>query len=124
MVECRMNASPSFAATEATDDFLAPARERFRALLVERILSFEGFRQQATNGADVAQALTGISDLAHKLSGVGATLGFAELGAIAATLEQSIAADRQAETPPAQCFAAIDPLLESLLDEMEDHIEV
>jgi HPt (histidine-containing phosphotransfer) domain-containing protein len=123
MVESRMTAQPAFAGPAVTDDLLAPARDRFRALIVARILSFETLRQQAASGENVRQALTGISDLAHKISGVSATLGFASLGALAATVERSIAEGRQNHAQPAQCFAAIDPLLERLLDEMEDQID-
>jgi HPt (histidine-containing phosphotransfer) domain-containing protein len=116
-------AAPEAVMTDDLDSLLAPARARFRELIVARVLSFESLRQQAASGEDARQALTGISDLAHKISGTSATLGFARLGALAATVERSIAEGRRKHVPPAQVLAVVDPLLESLLDEMEVQID-
>lgn len=123
-----MTARPSLvgpATGEGDNDsaILGPARDRFRTLIVARILAFEAFRKPDASGLSVRQALTGISDLAHKIAGVGATLGFAKLGADASALERAITGAQRDNAPPARTFAAIEPLLEKLLDEMEGQID-
>lgn len=107
----------------ALDPGLDPARIKFRSLLVVRVLAFEAYRKQALGGDDPFLALTGISDLAHKISGVSATLGFAQLGARAAALERSMAQRRRLHADPAQFLAAIEPRLEALLNAMEALID-
>ena len=103
----------------ALDPVLEPARTRFRGLILHRVLAFESLRTQAARGDHPVRALTAISDLAHKISGVGATLGFAQIGTLAAAVEHSIAHGRAARCDPMRLHAETDPLLEALLIEME-----
>jgi chemotaxis protein histidine kinase CheA len=110
--------SPNPAADRDTSP-LAPARARFRGLTIERILAFEGFRQQAEHPETAQAAFLGIRDLAHKISGVAATLGFAEAGSFAQTVEQSVIQSLARKLPDAETLAQIDAPLESLLQALE-----
>ncbi|MGV8953352.1 MAG: Hpt domain-containing protein, partial [Cypionkella sp.] len=92
---------------------------RFRGLTIERILAFEGFRQQAEHPETAQAAFLGIRDLAHKISGVAATLGFAEAGSFAQTVEQSVIQSLARKLPDAETLAQIDAPLESLLQALE-----
>lgn len=98
---------------------LAPARARFRSLTIERILAFEGFRQQAEHPETAQAAFLGIRDLAHKISGVAATLGFAKAGDYAQTVEQTVIKALARKLPDAETLARIDAPLESLLQTLE-----
>ena len=107
----------------ALEPALEPARNRFRGLILDRVLAFETHRRQAARGDDPLRALTAISDLAHKISGVGATLGFTQTGKLAGALERSIAQGRAGRSDPMRVHAEIEPLLEALLIEMEARLD-
>ena len=98
---------------------LEPARIRFRALIVERILAFEAFRKLILDGDEPQRALANIAGLAHKISGVGATLGFAQAGGLAGALERCILDGRARLADPVHFGAEVEPLLEALLVAME-----
>lgn len=126
MTASRLFGGPEPGSARSTDSFdtvLEPARIRFRSLIVARVLAFEAYGKLAAGGEDSRQALTGISDLAHKISGVSATLGFATLGALAAALERTIAAGSANHDDPAHFQTIIEPRLEALLDEMESLLD-
>lgn len=108
------------------DDPLEPARLKFRALIVDRIMAFEAFRTLALRGEELDWALTSISELAHKIAGVGATLGFDKVGELAFALERAIVDGPRVDGPrgSTQRFSAvIGPLLESLLVELEAQLD-
>ncbi len=112
-------AQPPAAASTGLDK----ARARFRSLILERILALEACRQSVITGDAPETALTSISDLAHKISGVGATLGFVEAGGLAGLVERTILQDRQRLSQPAQFQKDLEPLLETLLVALESLIE-
>lgn len=103
--------------------FLAPARARFRALTVDRILELEAYRQLATQEATADAGLTAIRDLTHKIRGVAATLGFPEAGDLAALVEQKIIDSFAAKLPPTDAIQLIAEPLEALLSAMEAILE-
>lgn len=102
---------------------LEPARLLFRDLIFDRILAFEAFRKQAASGGNPGPALVNIANLAHKISGVGATLGFGKAGELAGVLECSILGQPTKRTDPAYFSATVEPLLEDLLVEMESLLD-
>lgn len=109
--------------SEALDDALHPARQRFLSLILPRVVAFETYRQQAENKEATKESLTAISDLAHKISGVSATLGFPYLGQLAAMVERAVTEGRGCFADPQQHLAAVDPHLEALLVEMEARLD-
>jgi HPt (histidine-containing phosphotransfer) domain-containing protein len=98
---------------------LEPARILFCGLILDRILAFEAFRKQAASDQDADRALDDIAGLAHKISGVAASLGYGKAGELAAALERAVVAPRIKGTTPAHFSAKIEPLLEALLVELE-----
>lgn len=105
-----------------TDGFLAalePARARFRGMIVQRILAFEDLRKGVEQGHDAVGALANIAGLAHKISGVGATLGFVQAGDLATALERIIIEGRSRRATPYDIWADAEPGLDALLDALE-----
>lgn len=96
---------------------LLPVRSRFLALIVPRVLEFEAFRRQINEGGEATAALAGIGALAHKISGVAATLGFHQVGQLAAQVDRRIVGGRGAPLPPV--WREVEPQLEALMDAME-----
>lgn len=99
------------------DAALAPARARFRGLIVDRILHLEACRKLAIQGD--TSALRQIRDLCHKIRGVSATLGFAEIGHYAAEVETLAETALKQAMPGPGAPDLIDAPLESLLAAME-----
>ncbi len=74
--------------TAELEQRLAALQIAFAAKLDDRLGEIEAaVRPLAAAGGDTNQALRRLRDLAHKLSGSGATFGFADLGREAAGLE-------------------------------------
>lgn len=103
--------------------FLEPARARFRDLLFVRIIAFEEFRKSADRRAETADALVKISDLAHKIAGVGATLGYTSAGALAFAVERSVLSGRAGQADAAAVWSDVEPRLDALLDALEDILD-
>lgn len=106
-------------AAQAGWSILEPARARFRDLLVVRIIAFEEFRKAAQRPAEAADALMKMSDLAHKIAGVGATLGYASAGALAGAVEQTVLSGRARQADAATLWSEVEPRLDALLDTLE-----
>ena len=102
---------------------LEPARILFSGLILDRILAFEAFRKQAASAGNPGPALVKVANLAHKISGVGATLGFGKAGALAADLERAILGQPARRADPAHFAATFEPLLEALLIELESLLD-
>ena len=104
---------------EEVEAALRPVRNRFCNLLTERILVLEACRKQAAIDADPLHVLERIAGIAHKISGVGAMLGFHRAGELAGSLEQTISAMRNTTAGYSGFHSKIDSQLEALLDELE-----
>ena len=113
------NVDPTGAARNTVPAALMPARARFCNLIVQRILAFEAFRVNSATDADPRPASAAIAALAHKIAGVGETLGFSRVGQLAATLEQCTRDGLSRHIPPRELSRDVDPLLDALLDELE-----
>ncbi|MDB5658232.1 MAG: hypothetical protein JWS10_847 [Cypionkella sp.] len=110
--------SGGFAATEL-NAALEPARVMFRELLIERIMAFEAYRRLAEQSEHPQVEMVRIADIAHKIAGVGGTLGFAKAGALAGDLDRSITENPAKFAESGYLQRVADPLLEALLVEME-----
>jgi HPt (histidine-containing phosphotransfer) domain-containing protein len=115
--------SGSAGASEVPTALLEPARIKFRGLILDRILAFEAFCKEAAEGDSAQRALTDIADLAHKISGVGATLGFDQVGGIAGALERCIRQEQVGLAGREHFSNELAVLLESLLVAMEDLLD-
>lgn len=72
-------------------DALAPVRRRFIELAEEHILRIEALRQNILAGREATLAARSIGQTAHRIAGVAATLGFVDLGLIAAKVDRQLA---------------------------------
>lgn len=115
VIQTGFSAEPSQAASSS----LEPARARFRDLLFARIIAFEEFRKSADRPAETAEALVKMSDLAHKIAGVGATLGYSSAGALAAVVEKAVLSGRAGQVEAAAIWSDVEPRLDALLDALE-----
>jgi hypothetical protein len=102
---------------------LEPARAMFRGLIVERIMALEVYRKLVRHGKNPQDEVAKIADIAHKISGVGATLGFFRTGQLAAALDQTITENLEKCADPEYFRLIIDPMLEALLVEMESLLD-
>lgn len=98
---------------------LEPARAMFRGLILERIMAFEAYRKLVERGDNPQDDMLKIAEIAHKISGVAATLGFFRTGQLAAVLDRAISDYPAKCAEPAYFQLIVDPMLESLLVEME-----
>ena len=98
---------------------LIGVQTRFRALIVDRLLVFEALKKDIEANRHQAQALGKIADLAHKIAGVAATLGYPRVGGLAADIELAVRNGDAAATSSHQTWRGVQPVLEALLDELE-----
>lgn len=98
---------------------LAPARAMFLGLIIERIMALEAFRKLVEHGENPQAEMTKIADIAHKISGAAATLGFIRTGQLASALDRVITENPAKSADPEHFRRAVNPLLEALLVEME-----
>jgi HPt (histidine-containing phosphotransfer) domain-containing protein len=105
------------------DDPLAAVRARFRDLIVQRVLEFERLKKLIEAAPGNAPALREVAALAHKISGVAATLGFAQAGDLAAALDTAIMRRQAAGVAAAAIWQDAAPMLETLLDALEEAID-
>ncbi len=102
---------------------LVGAQARFRAMIVDRILVFEAMKNAIEANHQPAQALGKIADLAHKISGVAATLGYPYTGQLAAEVEQAVRDGDVAARSTHQTWSCMQPNLEALMDELESLLD-
>lgn len=110
------------AAVDPAEDLshmLGPARVMFQEQLVERIMALEAYRRLAGLSQQPLIEMKKIADIAHKIAGVGATLGFSAAGGLAARLDRAISDNPARCAEPWYMAEVVDPILEALLDEME-----
>lgn len=98
---------------------LVPVQTRFREMIVDRILMFEAMKCAIEANDQPAQALDKIGDLAHKIAGVAATLGYPYAGQLATGVEQAVRDGDAAGRPTQETWGRLQPSLEALLDELE-----
>ena len=102
---------------------LEPARAMFRGLIVERIMALEVYRKLVRHGKNPQIEVAKIADIAHKISGVGATLGFLRTGQLAGALDHIITENLAKCADPEYFRLIADPMLEALLVEMESLLD-
>ena len=102
---------------------LEPARAMFRGLIVERIMALEVYRKLVRHGKNPQIEVAKIADIAHKISGVGATLGFFRTGQLAGALDHTITENLAKCADPEYFRLIVDPMLEALLVEMESLLD-
>lgn len=99
------HASPSL-----SDSPLAAAERLFCRLAGERLDALEDARLRYAAGQAPFEALAEIGGIAHKIAGTAATLGYAEIGHLAAEVERLVAIGATG----AEVIFALDPLMEGL----------
>ena len=102
---------------------LVGVQARFRARIVDRILVFEAMKNAIEVNHQPAQALGKIADLAHKIAGVAATLGYPYAGQLAAEVEQAVRDGDAAARSSHQTWNCVQPSLEALMDELESLLD-
>lgn len=90
---------PEMAVAQTPSDPLAPIRQRFVATIGGHLQEIALLRGNAATPEDEREALRGIGLIAHRVAGVAATLGFEDLGRIAAALDQKIGSAMKAQHP-------------------------
>lgn len=87
----RLVLSPAMAApVRPSNDPLAAIRRRFLEMVEGYVLDVALHRRTAETAEDPRPALAGIAMIAHRVSGVAATLGHEGLGEAAAVLDQRL----------------------------------
>lgn len=81
---------PGDRAPTPAQDPLAPIRRRFLAAVEAHAFELAMLRRDAEEPASRRRALTDIMMIAHRVSGVAATLGFRSLGDVAAELDRKL----------------------------------
>lgn len=89
---------------------LAAAERLFCRLAAERLDALEDARLRYAQGDAAFEALAEIGGIAHKIAGTAATLGYAEIGHLAAEVERLVAIGATG----GEIILALDPLMESL----------
>lgn len=93
-------------------DGLARVRARFVEELQERFRRVQELRLHLEQHPSSTEPLTGIGQIAHKIAGTAATLGFPELGSISAQVDDAVAARAGTpDEPDAALTARIDHML-------------
>lgn len=108
---------------DAIPKALFAARDRFRGLIIERIILLEALRIDARNRRDPQAALESISSVAHKIAGVAATLGFMNAGKLAEELERTYYDGADRNVPLDALWLDIEPTLIALMDELESLLD-
>jgi HPt (histidine-containing phosphotransfer) domain-containing protein len=101
---------------------LAEIRERFVEGLYPLINEMEYQRVALDDPAQALRALESLQRAAHKISGMAGSVGFAEMGQLAAELDVAFARMRRAAHDSRAVASVLDPL-ENLLEMMEDALD-
>jgi HPt (histidine-containing phosphotransfer) domain-containing protein len=111
--------SPKLESIKDIAPSLVNIRKRFCEMAVDRILAFESMKMAIAANRQPEQALAEIANLAHKITGVAATLGYPQTGQLAADVELTVRAGVSSRAPSHQTWISVEPILEALLDELE-----
>ena len=114
---------PKAALREWIPPALVGVQVRFRELIIDRILVFEAMKNAVEANRQPAQALGKIADMAHKIAGVAATLGYPFAGQLAAEVEQAVRDGDAAARSTHQTWSCVQPSLEALMDELESLLD-
>lgn len=90
---------PEMAVPQMPSDPLAAIRQRFVATIGGHLQEIALLRRSAAGADERREALRSIGLIAHRVAGVAATLGFEDLGRIAAALDQNIGSAMKAKGP-------------------------
>ena len=105
---------------KSLEDGIARIRDRFIEQLPERVAELDAYLDQLYENVDDKSPITGIRNIAHKLHGQAGCFGFADLGEIAAKLEEQanivIETDGPADTESVECYLVL------LLDQIEERV--
>ncbi len=104
--------------TDGMNEALREVRNRFLFDLDQRICDFEHLKAHIVNGPDRIEAVRAVAMLAHKIRGVAPTLGLAQLGALATSVEDRFS-NAASHPSLSEFWRGAAPDLENLLDEME-----
>lgn len=110
----------SEAAAQSFEAGIARIRDRFIAQLPERVAELDGLLDELYENVDGKAAVTGIRNIAHKLHGQAGCFGFADLGEIAAKLEEQ--ADLVIEAKGPFDTEDVEAYLVLLLDQIEEKL--
>lgn len=97
---------------------LLPLRMRFIEMNVARSAELSILRNRLKRDQDPEPSLLEIGDLVHKIAGVAATLGFAEMGRLALELDKLTTCLRLGELRVGQVWSEAEPVLDALIDEI------
>lgn len=103
-------------AEKLLQDRLYVVRTRYIDLLEERMDSLEVLRDQISQQDKIDEALHQTRFIAHKISGTAATLGFTEIGQLAANTENTIIhyqSDKRDKPTLDEAMLVIDTFLEN-----------
>ena len=98
---------------------LYPLRNRFIEMSVQRSVELSELQQRVQKRLDPEAALGEIGEIVHKISGVAATLGFAEWGRLAAELDRTIHSFRTRQTSLDEAWRLAEPSLSTLIEVMD-----
>lgn len=110
----------SEAAAHSFEAGIARIRDRFIEQLPDRVAELDALLDQLYDGVDGKAAITGIRNIAHKLHGQAGCFGFADLGEIAAKLEEQ--ADLVIDAKGAFDTEDVEGYLVLLLDQIEEKL--
>ncbi|WP_085847242.1 Hpt domain-containing protein [Pacificibacter marinus] len=95
-------------------------REKFIADICVKLHEIETLQSELTKVAGRGDALRALSFIAHRLSGVAATVGFRDLGDCASAVEAEIMAQDKSPSDLSLLSARIDDLLDHIEDAIID----
>lgn len=101
---------------------VADIRVRFQDRLVGYVLDIEDCKRQLELPERRGAAVARIADIAHSISGIAGSVGYADLGRTAASVDAAFHSPKIAASSDPPSAAAMDAL-ERLLDLMEQKID-
>ncbi len=95
-------------------------RQRFAAQNRVRAGELAGLRDRVAAGADPREAIQAISGIAHRIAGVAATLGHADMGRLAHDIDLIATALQNRDLTTTEAWRLAGPVLERLISAMAD----
>lgn len=102
---------------------LVPMRTKFVGQMLSRLGQLEALRCAVNDGREPLPSMAEIGQIAHRMSGVAETLGFARIGRLSMEVDMQVAAALSTQGQVSQSWRSVEPLLEDLLDEMEANLD-
>lgn len=107
------------ASEPAMDATLQKIRLRFIETVLERLLKFEELKQIFNSDPENITPLSELGALAHKIAGVAETLGFGDIGRLAASIDSEITRRLNSGVPAIAVWQMVEAQLEEMLEKME-----